>query len=346
MGPEPRARRPGCRGRTPRVSAVATHLRPDPLPARMSKALPIAESAASPSAVEVPRVPLRALDQLWFQVSGTVCNLRCGHCFISCSPDNHSFRFLSRADVAEHLRASVSLGVKEYYFTGGEPFMNREVLGILEDTLALGPATVLTNATLLPQRTVDELAKLAHASIYSLELRVSIDGVNAEMNDAIRGEGTFERAMEAVGRLARVGFLPIVTAMQTWPDEQTDRILRSFRRVLAEVGYDRPRLKILPPLRIGAEAERDRPYADVERVNHEMMSGYPADQLLCSSARLVTAAGVWACPILLDYDSARLGDTLKEAVRRPARLAEQACYTCWVNGAICANLPGFTADAT
>jgi len=107
------------------------------------------------AAADAPAVPLTALDQLWFQVSGTVCNLRCAHCFISCSPDNQDFWFMGRERVREHLEASVALGVKEYYFTGGEPFMNREILGILEDALALGPTTVLTNGTLLPPRTVD-----------------------------------------------------------------------------------------------------------------------------------------------------------------------------------------------
>lgn len=289
-----------------------------------------------------PTVPLRALDQLWFQVSGTVCNLRCTHCFISCSPENHSFWFMTRGQVAEALRESVSLGVKEYYFTGGEPFMNREMLGILEDTLALGPATVLTNATILPQRTVDELRAVSEGSPYTLELRVSIDGVTPEMNDAIRGEGSFQRALGAVGRLAAAGFLPIITTMQTWEDHETDAILAAFRDLLGGVGYDRPRLKVLPPLHIGAEAERTRGYEEVERVTHEMMVDYPEDLLLCSGARLVTASGVWVCPILLDDPTAKVGDTLQEAVEVPARLDAQACYTCWVNGAICSNVPGFT----
>jgi uncharacterized Fe-S cluster-containing radical SAM superfamily protein len=316
----------------------------------MPKPLPIAESESashvSGGAAEAPGVGLRALDELWFQVAGTVCNLRCRHCFISCSPDNHSHWFMSRTEVARHLEESIRWGVKEYYFTGGEPFMNREMLAILGDTLALGPATVLTNATLLPQRTVDGLARLAQESSYTLELRVSIDGVSAEMNDAIRGEGTFARAVDAVGRLAGAGFLPIVTTMQTWDDARAEEILDTFRSVLRGVGYERPRLKILPPLRIGAEASRDRPYRDVEFVDHAMMDGYPDELLLCSTARLVTASGVWACPILLDAPTARLGDTLAEAVGRPAILSEQACYTCWVNGAVCSNLPGLMADAT
>jgi len=294
---------------------------------------------------DAPTVALSALDQLWFQVAGTVCNLRCSHCFISCGPDNHQFWFMSREEVREALDTSAHLGVKEYYFTGGEPFMNRDILGILGDALDLGPTTVLTNATVLPERTVDALARMAADSSYTLELRVSIDGVTPEMNDAIRGKGSFDRAIDAVGRLASAGFLPIVTTMQTWPDADTDRVLGHFRSLLADVGYGRARLKILPPLRIGAEAARDRGYTEFERVTSEMMVDYPADLLLCSGARLVTTSGVWACPILLDYQSGRLADTLDEAVRVPAVLAEQACFTCWVNGAVCSNMPGFAAES-
>src|SRR5215510_7400196 len=94
-----------------------------------------------------PSVGLAHLDHLWFQVGGTLCNLECRHCFISCSPHNHNFGFLDLATVRKVLEESVRLGVKEYYFTGGEPFLNRDLVAILELTLQFGPATVLTNAT-------------------------------------------------------------------------------------------------------------------------------------------------------------------------------------------------------
>ena len=285
----------------------------------------------------VPTVPLAALDQLWFQVSGTVCNLRCRHCFISCSPDNHSFWFMTRQAVREALEESAAMNVQEYYFTGGEPFMNREMVEILEDTLQFGPATVLTNATLLPERTVARLGALRQASAHPLEMRVSIDGHSPETNDPIRGEGAFARAMEGVGHLVAAGFRPIMTAMQSWPCEEMACTLQAFRDALAAVGYADPRIKILPPLLIGEEAERSRGYRRCERVTHEMLHGYDLDRLLCSRARLVTAAGVYACPILLDYPSARLAGTLSEAVAIDAPLAEAACYTCYANGTICSN---------
>src|ERR1700694_2037963 len=86
----------------------------------------------SPSPTMTPHVPMRALDTLWFQVAGTLCNIECTHCFISSSPTNRSHEMLSLETVKRHLRDAEALGVKEYYFTGGEPFMNREIFEILE----------------------------------------------------------------------------------------------------------------------------------------------------------------------------------------------------------------------
>src|SRR6266516_5738579 len=60
-----------------------------------------------------PRVYLENLDHLWFQLTGTLCNLTCTHCFISCSPGNHSFEFLDYETVIRTLEESTKLGVKE-----------------------------------------------------------------------------------------------------------------------------------------------------------------------------------------------------------------------------------------
>src|SRR5215813_3563380 len=134
----------------------------------MAIPLPILDATA-------PLVPLSHLDDLWFQVAGTLCNLECRHCFISCSPHNQNFGFLDLDTVRRYLGESVWLGVKEYYFTGGEPFLNREMVEILELTLQYGPATVLTNGTLFKDEGLARLARAEAASPYSLEFRVSID---------------------------------------------------------------------------------------------------------------------------------------------------------------------------
>jgi hypothetical protein len=53
-----------------------------------------------------PRVYVENLDHLWFQLTGTLCNLTCTHCFISCSPSNKSFGFLDYDKVIATLEES------------------------------------------------------------------------------------------------------------------------------------------------------------------------------------------------------------------------------------------------
>lgn len=283
-----------------------------------------------------PEVGLSHLDHLWFQVAGTICNLTCHHCFISCSPKNKNFGFLSLEEVKRRLQESVPLGVKEYYFTGGEPFLNPDMTAILQATLEYGPATVLTNATVFKDEWLQQLREAEAASLFSLEFRVSIDGFSPETNDPIRGEGTFQRAMQGVNKLVAYGFLPIITAARTWPIDDDVQVVGEFTRMLQKAGYARPRLKILPTLHIGAEEERSHGYRETERVTPEMMADYDASLLVCDHSRIVTDRGVHVCPILIEAPDSILGDTLAEA-SQPFALSHGACYTCYQYGSICSN---------
>lgn len=295
------------------------------------------EGLADPEAPPVLR-PGR-LDALWFQVTGTLCNIQCEHCFISCGPANLAFGFLSLDEVERRLEESVGLGVREYYFTGGEPFLHPDIVQILTRALARGPTTVLTNATLVKPRHAAPLARAAAGSRFSLEFRISIDGFEPAAHDALRGVGTFERAMTGLELLLEHGFLPIVTAVRTWDPGEEPAVYRAFLDMLRARGYRNPRIKLMPAFRIGAEARRTGGYAADERLTTRMVQGYDPDILLCSGARVVTDRGIWVCPILLDAPDGNLGDDLAAAASRPFRLGHAACTTCWAHGAVCAN-PG------
>ena len=302
-----------------------------------SRRIPIDTQMSTPVILSnVPEVQLTALDELWFQVAGTRCNLECSHCFISCSPHNDSFGYLALATVERMLQESVSWGVREYYFTGGEPFLNREIVPILERTLQVGPAPVLTTGTVLKTDWLQRLRSAEQQSLYSLEFRVSIDGPTPEMNDPIRGLHTFERAMTGVALLVKHDFLPIITMTRVWDETDDEDVLRRFRAVLNGHGYDRPRLKVLPKLQIGAEEQRTSGYGEFDRITPKMMDGYDAGQLICSHSRVVTDRGIYVCPILLESPDARLGETLEEAATA-FPLRHGACYTCYQYGAICTN---------
>lgn len=287
-------------------------------------------------------VPLESLDTLWFQLAGTICNLSCTHCFISCSPENDSFQFLDRQTVRSHVASARKRGVKEFYFTGGETFLNKEIYGILEDTLKVGPVSVLTNGTVIRQRVAEKLKRISDDTIYSLELRVSLDGFTAESNDRLRGVGSFESALKGITALVEAGFLPIITAVQTWPESQNQMTLEAFKTLLNGIGYSRPRLKILPALNLGEFRRSDFKKPAELIVSESMLEGYDSGRLLCSGSRIVTDKGVYVCPILIDAPDARLGETLADSCG-PYQLRHKACYTCYQFGAICSN---FSTSAT
>ena len=283
-----------------------------------------------------PSVQLTHMDHLWFQVAGTLCNLTCHHCFISCSPKNDSFGFLTLQQVRQHLDDSVKIGVKEYYFTGGEPFLNPQFTDILCLTLQYGPATVLTNGTVFKDGWLERLRDAEDSGPYGLEFRVSIDGFSSETNDPIRGDGTFQRALNGVLRLVKHGFLPIITASRTWPEDRDVEVLGEFVRMLKQHGYSRPRLKLLPTLQMGAEEGRTHGYRESERVTSEMMVDYDYEQLVCDHSRIATDRGVHVCPILIESEDSLLGQNLEEAsVEFPMK--HGACLTCYQYGAICSN---------
>jgi hypothetical protein len=140
------------------------------------------------------------------------------------------------------------------------------------------------------------------------------------------------------------GFLPIITVARTRDDQEDAELVDGFVRLLKARGYARPRLKILPTLRLGAEVQRQRGYHTDERVTADMMAGFDASPLLCQHSRIVTDRGVYVCPILIQAADARLGATLSTALG-PSVLGHQACYTCYQHGALCANPSGAGRDA-
>lgn len=282
-----------------------------------------------------PSVPMRALDTLWFQVAGTICNLECTHCFIACGPTNHAHAMMTLEQVQSYLDEAAELGVREYYFTGGEPFMNKSIFEMFEAALAQGPTSVLTNGVLIKDKTAERLKALSDASEYSFDVRISVDGYGPEDNDPIRGEGTFERIVEGIAALARAGLNPVITVTEVCGAAGTRAGRTRFLGLLRSIGLPQPRLKILPLLRMGAEEQRARGYHPWESLAGAHLSEDELAALQCSSARMACESGVYVCPILIDAPGARMGDTLASTLR-PFPLEYSACFTCHAEGLSCA----------
>lgn len=278
-----------------------------------------------------PRVAFRGLDTLWVQVTGTVCNIACRHCFIACGPKVTTHEIMSAESVRAAVDEAVALGAREVWFTGGEPLLHPELLSLVAYTLERAAVGILTNGMLVDDAIAGELGRLFREAPYNLEVRVSLDGADAASNDALRGRGVFERATAGVARLVEAGVEPIlaVSVLDDNPVQQDQ-----FVALLRELGVVRPRVKWIPAFRIGREARRGRDYDAWERVTAAEAADPEAPwRLMCGTTRAVTSKGVYPCPILINDAEpvgTRLGDTLT-----PTRVDNPACHTCWVEGFSC-----------
>ncbi len=282
----------------------------------------------------VPEVPLKRLETLWLQVGGTLCNLECTHCFISCGPKNDTIAMMTLSQVKERLKESESLGVKDYYITGGEVFINPEIFEILVEILRYGPLDVLTNGTQITAEKAQRLRDIQDASEHLLRFRVSMESFDETANDAIRGKNAFRQALKGIRHLTHAGFSPILTITRSWEEEQDGEMELKFLDFLRDHNVPQPQIKVLPGFMLGKLAENHRAYNSEERVTEACFENFDITQLQCSTSRMATGEGVYVCPILVDNPKARMGSSIEETLR-PFPLAHPACYTCRVTGMTC-----------
>ena len=173
---------------------------------------------------------LERLQTLWFN-TGTLCNIECGHCYIESGPKNDRLAYLSAAEVEAYLDEIAALGwpTREIGFTGGEPFMNPDILAMLHAALDRGfDVLVLTNAMRPMRRFERGLAGLRKEFGARLTLRVSLDHYSGPVHDAERGKGTFAKTVAGIDWLAKHGFR-IALAGRHFTGETDAAIARWFR---------------------------------------------------------------------------------------------------------------------
>lgn len=266
------------------------------------------------------RVPLSRLDTLWIN-TGTLCNIACIHCYIESSPLNDRLVYISAAETAAYFDEIVALGLgtREIAFTGGEPFLNPDMMAMTEDALARGfEVLILTNAMapIRRPRIRASLLRLKEAHGPRLKLRVSLDHYTAARHEAERGEGTFANTLAGLDWLAAEGFALAVAARTAWGEPENEA-RAGFARLFAARGYpidadDSGRLVLFP------EMDERRDVAEISTVCWDMLGSSP-DQVMCATSRMVVKRKGAAHPVVLPctliaYDETfEMGATLAES---------------------------------
>jgi len=297
------------------------------------------------------RVALRKLETLWIN-TGTLCNIECANCYIESSPKNDSLVYFSAEDartVYDEI-AELDLGTREIGFTGGEPFLNPDMIEMTRDALARGfEVLILTNAMRPMQRpkVKDGLLALQRDHGARLTLRVSMDHYSAELHDTERGPGSFDQSRDGLDWLSRIGFNVSIAGRTMW-DEPEAEAREGYARLIAERGWP---IDVNDPGQLVLFPEMDEK-ADVPEITENCwrILGMSPDSVMCASSRMIVKRKgakeptVLPCT-LLPYDTAfEMGASLRESFGADGGMFEQGavklCHPhcskfCVLGGASC-----------
>ncbi len=154
-----------------------------------------------------------SLAELWFH-TGTACNLSCPSCLEGSKPGDRRIEFLTLEDVKPYIAEALELGVERFSFTGGEPFVNRWFVAILDYALDHRPCFVLTNGTRPLRKRLPEIVKLKRKP-NPLAFRVSLDYPDPARHDQSRGQGNFRMALGSASLLHAEGFAVAIARLMT-----------------------------------------------------------------------------------------------------------------------------------
>lgn len=285
-------------------------------------------------------VGFTGLRALWVN-TGTLCNITCAHCYIESSPRNDRLAYFRLADLTGYLDEIAAQGwqTSEIGFIGGEPFMNPDILAMIEAALGRGfSVLVLTNAMRPMRRHEAALVDLRRRFGGQLALRVSLDHPTPARHDEERGAGGFAATLAGLKWLSENEFSLHVAGRGLWGDAPSE-MRRAFGALFAREGIsidpqDEQQLVLFPEMdATAAVPEITESCWDILHVSPRAM--------MCASSRMAVrrrdsaSPAVVACT-LLPYDPAfEMGASLAQAARTVKLNHPHCAKFCVLGGGSC-----------
>ena len=284
------------------------------------------------------QVALERLETLWIN-TGTLCNLACKTCYIESSPTNDALVYLTLAEADVFLDEAEGLGTREIGFTGGESFMNPDMVAMMRSALARGfEVLVLTNA-MRPMRRFDEQLDALRTELGTrLTMRVSLDHYTQALHEAERGPNSWAKALDGCKWLSDHGFRTAVAGRRLAGESETE----------ARAGYaglfaaHDLRIDAFDPAALVLFPEMDET-ADVPEISEACwgLLGVSPGAMMCASSRMVVKRKgaprpvVVACTLIPYDDRFALGETLAGAHGAVSLNHPHCARFCVLGGASC-----------
>ncbi|WP_297775699.1 radical SAM protein [uncultured Roseovarius sp.] len=287
-------------------------------------------------------VPLSHPETLWFN-TGTLCNIECCNCYILSSPSNDALVYISESEVRDYLEQARARAwpLREIAFTGGEPFLNPEMIGMARAALDGGyEVLILTNAMRPMMRKTMRAGLLELVTTWGdkLTLRISVDHWSEALHDEERGAGAFAKTLEGMCWLRDHGVRMTVAGRTVWGESEAQS-RAGYAAFYAEHGFEidayDPAATVLFP-----EMDEAADVPEITTACWDILGKRPED-IMCASSRMVVKRrgaarpAVVACTLLPYAPEFELGETLAEAERDVALNHPHCAKFCVLGGASC-----------
>ena len=278
------------------------------------------------------------IKELWFH-AGTVCNLSCPFCLEGSKPGDIRLDKVFFEDVRPFVDEALSLGVERFSFTGGEPFVVKDMVKILDYALSFRPCLVLTNGTKPLQERMSEILPLKNKP-HPLNFRVSLDCPDAKRHDANRGQGNFELSLSTIKALCEYGFGVSIARLHS-SGEDSAKVDEAFRQIFSQKGIPENILIVSFPDLFPPNSSSKTPH-----ITEKCMTQYQTEEtrrkFMCSFSKMVIKRKgrmlVSACTLVDDDECYDLAETLKESMGVRVMLKHHRCYACFSCGTSCSEL--------
>jgi len=277
----------------------------------------------------------RTLKELWFH-TGTICNLSCPFCLEGSKPGDDRLNKITLLDVKPFIDEALNLGVEKFSFTGGEPFVIKDMVDILDYALNARPCLVLTNATNPLLMRLDEIEGLKNKP-HQLYFRVSIDYPDDQRHDKARGGGNFALSWDVIKELNKRGF-SISIARHRTKGENTDEVDRAYHQYIKKARLPKDTRIISFPDFLTPGSIADVPHI-TENCMTQFQTDEDRDQFMCNFSKMIVKKDgrmrVFACTLVDDDSDYDLAGSLKESMDVRVMLKHHRCYSCFAQGASC-----------
>ncbi len=275
------------------------------------------------------------LEELWFH-TGTACNLACPFCLEGSKPGDTRLDRITLDDVKPFVQDAVELKVKQFSFTGGEPFIVKQMVRILDHCLQYRPCLVLTNGTEPVLKRLEQIATLKGAP-HEIAFRISIDFADEKRHDLGRGEGSFQLAWQGLKALYDLGF-KVSLARQMEKNEDFQQVDGEFRELCKRFGLPEDLTIVAFP-----DFALPGSMPEVPFVTENCMTQYQTEasrmEFMCAFSKMVIKKNgqmrVYSCTLVDDDEAYDQGAKLKESLNEPVSMQHHRCYSCFAYGASC-----------